>query len=264
LGIRSSPFQWRCSSPELKNSITEYENSAGEETKLEEYLQQVSLYTNEDIQENRDKVKMMTIHTAKGLEFPYVFICGFNEGIFPSRKTNTKEKMEEERRLAYVGFTRAENALFLSDAEGINRDGSYKYPSRFIFNIDKKYLNYVVELEENFIDNANDFITNSENILNRNNNIQFNVGDRIIHKSFGAGKIIKIDNINSSYVIKFDNSETYSNISFSMKLENENSDNFKDNSIDGQKNLENKIILEIKNESNNQIKNWIESAKKYI
>nr|WP_236887230.1 3'-5' exonuclease [Clostridium botulinum] len=191
----------------------------------------MSLYTNSYVKENKDTVKMMTLHTAKGLEFPYVFICGLNEGIFPSGKTNTKEKMEEERRLAYVGYTRAKNALFLSEAEGSNYNGSYRYPSRFIFNTDKTYLNYTVELEESLIDDANDFIINSENSMNENNNIELNVGDRIIHKSFGFGKVIEVDITNSSYVIKFDNSETYRNISFSMQLEKADSDNLKNNFI---------------------------------
>ena len=231
---------------ELKNSVTDYENSAGEETTLEDYLQEISLYTNTDVKENKDTVKMMTLHTAKGLEFPYVFICGLNEGIFPSGKTDTKEKMEEERRLAYVGYTRAENALFLSDAEGTNYNGSYRYPSRFIFNTEKTYLNYTVELEENLIDDANDFIINSENNMNTNNNIKFNAGDKIIHKSFGTGRIIEVDITNSSYVIKFDDSETYRNISFSMQLEKVDIDNSKNNSIDEQQNKK----LEMEEQSN--------------
>jgi len=72
----------------------------------------------------RDKVKLMTVHAAKGLEFPYVFLCGMNEGVFPSRKVRTMEGMEEERRLAFVACTRAERQLFLSDAEGTTLDGA--------------------------------------------------------------------------------------------------------------------------------------------
>ena len=219
---------------ELKNSVTDYENNAGEETTLEDYLQEISLYTNTDVQDNKDTVKMMTLHTAKGLEFPYVFICGLNEGIFPSGKTNTKEKLEEERRLAYVGYTRAENALFLSDAEGMNFNGNYRYPSRFIFNTEKTYLNYTVELEENLIDDANDFIANSENSINVVNNIRFIVGEKIQHKSFGTGRIIEVDNNNSSYVIKFDSSETHRNISFSAQLEKADTDDFEIESINQQ------------------------------
>ena len=65
----------------------------------------------------------MTVHAAKGLEFPYVFLCAMSEGIFPSKKTNTMEKMEEERRLAFVAMTRAEKRLYLSEAEGRNLRG---------------------------------------------------------------------------------------------------------------------------------------------
>ena len=249
---------------ELKNSVSDYESSAGEETTLEDYLQEISLYTNTDVKENKDTVRMMTLHTAKGLEFPYVFICGLSEGIFPSRKTNTKEKMEEERRLAYVGYTRAENALFLSDAEGSNFDGSYRYPSRFIFNTEKTYLNYTVELEESLIDDANDFIIRSENSMNKNMNIEFKIGDRIIHKSFGAGRIIEIDTINSSYVIKFDNSETCRNISFSMQLEKVDSDNLKNDSINEQqhKKLEIEKLLKQLKYLNNEKKEREQEAKR--
>ena len=73
----------------------------------------------------------MTVHAAKGLEFPVVFLCELNEGIFPSRKTRTLPGMEEERRLAFVAMTRAEKRLCLSEAEGRNHDGSPRYPSRF-------------------------------------------------------------------------------------------------------------------------------------
>lgn len=94
---------------ELKQSVYEYETTCGEECTLEHYLNHVALFTNSDVADNHDKVKLMTVHAAKGLEFPYVFLCGMNEGIFPSRKTKTLEGMEEERRLAFVAITRAEN-----------------------------------------------------------------------------------------------------------------------------------------------------------
>lgn len=75
---------------ELKQSIYEYETTCGEEATLEHYLTHVALFTNSDLESGKDQVRMMTVHSAKGLEFPYVFLCGMNEGIFPSRKTNTK------------------------------------------------------------------------------------------------------------------------------------------------------------------------------
>ena len=114
---------------ELKQSVYEFETSCGEEATMEHYLSHVALFSNADGQEPGDKVKLMTVHAAKGLEFPYVFLCEMNEGIFPSRKTRTLPGMEEERRLAFVAVTRAEKRLFLSEAEGRNLDGSPRDPS---------------------------------------------------------------------------------------------------------------------------------------
>ena len=96
---------------ELKQSVYEYETSCGEESTLEHYLSHVALFTNNDAADNSDKVKLMTVHSAKGLEFPYVFLCAMNEGVFPSKKTDTIQKMEEERRLAFVAMTRAQKGL---------------------------------------------------------------------------------------------------------------------------------------------------------
>ena len=120
---------------ELKQSVYEYETSCGEESTLEHYLSHVALFTNNDAADNSDKVKLMTVHSAKGLEFPYVFLCAMNEGVFPSKKTDTIQKMEEERRLAFVAMTRAQKGLYLSEAEGRNFDGSPRYPSRFLMDI---------------------------------------------------------------------------------------------------------------------------------
>lgn len=202
---------------ELKQSIFEFEKTSGEENTLEEYIQSIALFTNSDKTEKKEAVKMMTIHTAKGLEFPYVFVCGLNEGIFPTKHVDTLEKLEEERRLAYVAYTRAENVLFLSDAEGINYDGSFRYPSRFIFNTDKAYLNYTVELEERLVDDSKKYIqANEEKICLPK--IEFRVGDCVEHKVFGVGKIINIRKDLSSLIIKFEKSETERNLSFKAPL----------------------------------------------
>ena len=91
-------------------------------------------------------VRIMSIHKSKGLEFPVVFLCGLSEGIFPGKRADTREKLEEERRLAYVAFTRAKDRLFLSDAAGTNYDGTARCPSRFLFNAERENLDYVVEL----------------------------------------------------------------------------------------------------------------------
>lgn len=124
---------------ELKQSVYEYETSCGEESTLEHYLSHVALFTNNDAADNSDKVKLMTVHSAKGLEFPYVFLCAMNEGVFPSKKTDTIQKMEEERRLAFVAMTRAQKGLYLSEAEGRNFDGSPRYPSRFLLDIEPRH-----------------------------------------------------------------------------------------------------------------------------
>lgn len=201
---------------ELKQSVSEYENLAGEDFGLEDYLSKIALYTNSDKEETKDCVKMMTIHTAKGLEFPYVFVCGLNEGIFPSRKQNTMNKLEEERRLAYVAFTRAEKALFLSESEGFNYDCSFRYPSRFIFNVEKEMLDYCVELEKQLIVETNDFIKRDEDTMNNiRTNQSYSVGDKVNHKVFGKGEIVKINEADSSLVIKFESLKT--NRSISMK-----------------------------------------------
>ena len=113
---------------ELKQAVYDYEISCGEEALLPDYLDHIALFTNSDATDDSDKVKLMTVHAAKGLEFPHVFLCALNEGIFPSKKTSTIEGMEEERRLAFVAMSRAMKSLFLSESHGKNFDGSTRYP----------------------------------------------------------------------------------------------------------------------------------------
>jgi len=205
---------------ELKQSVYEYETSCGEECTLENYLARVALLTNTDADSGKNAVKLMTVHAAKGLEFPYVFLCGLEEGVFPSKKTATLEGMEEERRLAFVAFTRAEKALFLTDAEGRNLDGSFRYPSRFIFNVDKTLLDYTNELDDNLICETNWNISNSERILESPYaKLPFKSGDRIVHSIMGAGEVVDVDRNNAAYLIKFDDLATRRKISFKAKLE---------------------------------------------
>ena len=207
---------------ELKQSIYEYETSCGEELALEDYLSHVALLTNTDAASGKNAVKLMTVHTAKGLEFDNVFLCSLSEGIFPSKKTATPAAMEEERRLAFVAITRAQRRLFLSDAQGHNFDGSYQYPSRFIFNIDKHLLTYDVELEDSLIKESDWYITSSENsLLAAAEQKQFKPGERIKHSIFGAGLIVDIDTDKGAYIIKFDDMETVRSMSFRVKLEEE-------------------------------------------
>jgi len=211
---------------ELKQSIYEYETTSGEENTLENYLSHIGLLTNTDTTSNKNTVKLMTIHTAKGLEFPYVFLCGLGEGVFPSKKTATLEAMEEERRLAFVAFTRAEKALYLTDAEGRNLDGSYRYPSRFIFNVDKDLLVYTEELDESLVEESNWHIDISEKLIEaKSSEFSFRPGDRIVHGIMGTGEVIGINRDKAAYLIKFDDLGTARNISLRAKIEAENGGN---------------------------------------
>ena len=195
---------------ELEQSVVDYENSVGEDVSLEDYLSMVALYTNVDKEEKKNNISLMTVHAAKGLEFPYVFVCALSEGIFPSSKSLTKDALEEERRLAYVAFTRAKNALFLSDSEGFNFDRTSRFPSRFIFNIDKSLLNYTVELDEKLVESARSYIQKSEQKENPNSSREevFFVGERVKHRAWGKGVIVSIDADGASIEIKYDKFET--------------------------------------------------------
>ena len=103
---------------ELKSNMKNYEEENQDDASLSGFLEEVALYTDLDnLNQSEDSVVMMTLHSAKGLEFPYVYIVGMEEGIFPSRNIlNFPEELEEERRLAYVGITRAKEKLYLLSA----------------------------------------------------------------------------------------------------------------------------------------------------
>lgn len=203
---------------ELKQSIDEYEKISGEENTLEEYLQSIALYTNNDREKDKDSVTMMTIHTAKGLEFLYVFVCGVNEGIFPSKHVDTEAMLEEERRMAYVACTRAERGLYISDAEGLNYDESFRYPSRFIFNIDREAIDYVNELPQRLIDDTKSYIAANESRY-MPLDTELKPGDRVRHKVFGEGTITGIRGDIGCYVVKFDMVETERNLKIGVGLE---------------------------------------------
>lgn len=205
---------------ELKQSVYEYETSCGEESTLEHYLSHVALFTNSDAADNSDKVKLMTVHSAKGLEFPYVFLCAMNEGVFPSKKTDTIQKMEEERRLAFVAMTRAQKGLYLSEAEGRNFDGSPRYPSRFLLDIEPALLDYTQKPQEGLIIETKDYLVINERYLaDEENQSSLAVGQRVKHSIFGSGTVVDVDLIKAAHLVKFDNIDTPRSISFRAKLE---------------------------------------------
>lgn len=203
---------------ELKQAVHEFETTCGEEATIESYLKYIALFTNSDTAEAGDKVKLMTVHTAKGLEFPYVFLCGMNEGIFPSRKTATREGMEEERRLAFVAVTRAEKELYITEAEGRNFDGTPRYPSRFILDIDQHLLHYTQPPREELIARAKDMIAFNERHLKDGGEERLAIGSRVRHDVFGEGAIEDIDVDRGAYMVRFDGMATPRMISFRAKL----------------------------------------------
>lgn len=205
---------------ELKQSVYEYETTCGEEVTLEHYLARAALFTNADTAEQGDRVKLMTVHAAKGLEFPCVFLCGMNEGVFPSRKVRTQQAMEEERRLAFVAVTRAEKELYLSEADGRNFDGSPRYPSRFLLDIDEKLLTFTRPPEEGLIRRARDYIGHSQaGLPEADGQTVFPAGQRVRHALFGPGTVLDTDMDRGAHVVQFDEMETPRKISFRAKLE---------------------------------------------
>ena len=205
---------------ELRQSIYEYETGCGEEATLEHYLSHIALFTNADTPESAGKVKLMTVHAAKGLEFPYVFLCGMNEGIFPSRKIRTLPAMEEERRLAFVAFTRAQERLFLSEGEGRGLDGSPRYPSRFILDVDPELIEYTRPPREELIREARSYIAaNASALPSEEGPKTFPPGARVRHPILGPGTVVEADTDKGAHIVKFDAMDTPRAIAFRAKLE---------------------------------------------
>ena len=216
---------------ELKQGILEFENYYEEDASLDEYLQNIVLFTNVDENdEEKDRVQLMTIHNAKGLEFPQVFVCGLNEGFFPVKRVQNKVQLEEERRLAYVAFTRAENVLCLSDAEdGMAGESGTRYPSRFLLEMDMGGLDVARGFSEDLLDAAKAHIANvdqerdflsdeSLGLVKKAPAASFDVGDRVVHKIFGVGTVRVVDEKNFCYEIAFDKFATPRSIQFDFPL----------------------------------------------
>lgn len=185
-----------------------------ENANLEDYLQQISLITDIDEKNtHQNNIKLMTLHAAKGLEFPVVFITGMEKGLFPlSKAESDPEEEEEERRLFYVGITRAEQKLFLSYAQRRMKYGEYsnQIPSQFIDEINPELLkkansSYVhkksTKKENKIINNFNKEKkiiqpTSKNNTYSHNAdtnlNINFKSGDQVHHNKFGKGKIMAV------------------------------------------------------------------------
>lgn len=218
--LRSSGEEERLDNlAELKQAIYDFERKAGEEVSLGNYLDHAALFTNMDQTEKNQAVKLMTVHGAKGLEFPIVFLCGLSEGIFPGKRANTREKLEEERRLAYVAFTRARDKLFLSDAAGTNYDGSFRYPSRFLFNAEEENLEYAVPLDPDLVERAREQIEKTESMDDRPPKTDGNIGKRVRHSVFGEGTIIGLPRGQEGVIVQFDSMVTPRTLTLGARLE---------------------------------------------
>lgn len=178
---------------EFINVVEEFERLHSEGT-LGEFLERVSLITDVDSFREGDMVTLMTLHNAKGLEFPVVFIVGMEEGIFPHfRSLTATDELEEERRLCYVGITRAKERLYLSYAFSRHLWGSRNMaiPSRFLG-----------EIPENLRQLAEGKMPEVKPVSTPVRTERYKVGDLVFHKVFGEGKIAAIKG-NDQIVIHF-------------------------------------------------------------
>ncbi|MGQ9819117.1 MAG: ATP-dependent helicase [Candidatus Kapaibacteriales bacterium] len=174
---------------------------------IEDYIQQISLISDIDEKDlSNNQVKLMTLHSAKGLEFPVVFIVGLEQGIFPLvRYGSNRDDEEEERRLFYVGLTRAMDRVYLSYAKNRQRFGmdTYQLPSKFLSEIDKKYLIFNPNTEKpgkeysySSYDESNNL--NFYNEYNQTHDNVLMVGNRVLHPFFGIGRIEKLEGFGSN------------------------------------------------------------------
>lgn len=209
---------------ELRNKIVVYEETA-EHPNLEELLEEIALVSDVDsLNSSDDKVVLMTIHSAKGLEFPYVFLCGMEDGLFPGSMTinsGNPEDLEEERRLCYVGITRAKERLFLSSSRQRMMHGSNSYNpiSRFIKEIPQELMDmggYRKVVNQPVVPPTSKAVSpvftakpayGKTFAVNRAVQLDYGVGDKVRHIKFGIGIVQEIVNGGKDYevTVDFDN-----------------------------------------------------------
>lgn len=181
---------------ELQRSIYEFENQNPDLATIENYLQEIALYTDNDDNDDSQYVSLMTIHMAKGLEFDYVFVLGLSEGIFPSFRalSESDEGIEEERRLAYVAFTRAKKQLYLTDSEGFSFvTDSPKISSRFVEEIGKEGIKHIGTRPRFKTSNYINTNLSKDELVGNNQVSDWASGDFVIHDTFGKGVVVKVN-----------------------------------------------------------------------
>ena len=213
---------------ELVNGINDFIEGQEElfesDKSLSKYLEDVALYSETDKEASNEKVSLMTVHMAKGLEFPIVYVLGMEENLFPSiMSINSREEVEEERRLFYVAMTRAEKSLTLSYCNQRFKWGNLIEcePSRFLSEVDNKYTNKnsLIQQQPSHIDNTllrlRNFkkrknISKLKSFKSSSQNIKINIkiNDIVFHERFGKGEVKQIeeDGENSRATISFNNS----------------------------------------------------------
>ena len=195
---------------ELISSAAEYDKQA-EQPSLLDYLQQISLFSDTDAYDAAsDRVALMTLHAAKGLEFEHVFIVGVEDGLLPHERSNTgedDEQLEEERRLFFVGITRAKAGLYISHARYRTVRGQFlrTIPSEFLFELDTNFNEQ--DRDDDFdIDDRDDYESSSQTVP------RFKKGQLVRHEKFGLGRIKEFLDMgeNSVVTIKFNSGQTKS------------------------------------------------------
>lgn len=183
----------------LIDDIKDYQETYPGST-LADYLSMISLYTDKANTDGSASVSLMTIHASKGLEFKVVFVVGLSEGIFPSERTMLEQKgVEEERRLAYVAYTRAKEKLTLTDTSSFSYVvNSAKTTSRFVNEVDEKYIEHLdkpVVKQQSVFDVP--FTTKISSIEPKKEAprrpSRYRKSDVVIHKIFGEGVVVKCD-----------------------------------------------------------------------
>ena len=204
---------------EFKNKAREYES-----TELEAFLEDIALIADIDrYDEGSKRVTLMTLHAAKGLEFPYVYMSGMEEGLFPSSMslfTGDESDVEEERRLCYVGITRAKKELCMTFAKFRMQNGDMRYGtlSRFVTEIPSEFVQSNTKSRTRRDFRAGSYEkksnNNSENYYNevyrksieikKTSKLNYEVGDRVRHISFGEGRVIDIEDGAKDYKVSVD------------------------------------------------------------
>ena len=187
---------------ELIRSIVALETEYGETLTLPVFLREVSLERDTDEDDTKDRVKIMTAHIAKGLEFHTVIVAGLSEKIFPSGRAleeRLNKALEEERRLCYVAMTRARQRLIMTESEGVGIKGYTKTPSRFLFDIGDQYITRIGSIGKDIMEE------HAAQTVMRNPyaDEHFPVGTAVKHKVFGEGVIESLDVNTRTYMVRF-------------------------------------------------------------